>query len=84
MGEGQLRIAAGSRWQHPRVLVGEIAAGRWKLYESFSPQQEENVLNIVVNKTRSLSMMILCDSADERTLSRTIETWVNQPWLLDS
>lgn len=84
MGEGEMRIPDANRWQQPLVMIGEVAGAKWKQYESFRPQQDGNMLKLPISAIRSLSMMILCEAADQAGAVRTMEAWVNRPWSLVS
>jgi hypothetical protein len=84
MGEGRLRIPGGSRWRQPVVLVGEVAGAQWKQYESFPPEQDGSMLKLPIQAVRSLSMMILCEAADQAAAVKQVEASVNQPWSLAS
>ncbi len=84
MGEGQLGIPGAGRWQQPVVLVGEIAGAQWKQYESFRPEQDGGMLKLPIQAVRSLSMMILCETADQASAVKQMEAWVTQPWSLTS
>lgn len=80
MGEGQLRISNAIRWQRPVVLLGEVAGAQWKQHESFQPEQDGSMLKLPIQAVRSLSMMILCEAADQVAAVKRVETLVNQPW----
>ena len=82
MGEGELTISDASRWQQPVVLVGEVTGAQWKQYENFRPELNGNMLRLPIPAVRSLSMLILCDAADQMVVAKQMETWVNQPWTL--
>ena len=84
MGEGQLHIPGGSRWRQPVVLVGEVAGGHWRQYETFAPEQDGSMLKLPIPPVRSLSMMILCEAADRASAVKQVEAVVNQPWSLVS
>jgi hypothetical protein len=84
MGEGQLRLPGAERWHQPVVLVGEVAGAQWKQYESFRPEQDGSMLNLPVPAVRSLSMMVVCEAADQAAAVKRMEAAVNQPWSLGS
>jgi hypothetical protein len=84
MGEGQLQISGAGRWRQPVVLVGEVTGARWKEYESFRPERSGKLLKLPIHAERSLSMMILCEDANQAAAVKEIEAWVNQPWSLAS
>jgi hypothetical protein len=84
MGEGEMRIPEADRWQQPMLLIGEIEGAKWKQYESFRPQRDGNMLKLPISASRSLSMMILCEAADQASAVGRMEAWVNRPWSLVS
>ena len=83
MGEGMIRVPKGSKWHRQVVLAGQVAGGRWKQDEQFVPAETNGVLALPINASRSLSMLILCESGTEADAIRQMETWVNAPWELD-
>lgn len=83
MGEGRMQVPQASKWHRPVVLAGQVTGGRWKQDEQFVPAETNGVLAIPVNASRSLSMLILCESGTESAAIHQIETWVNAPWELD-
>jgi hypothetical protein len=84
MGEGQLLLPGANRWQQPVVLVGEVVAEQWKQYESFRPEQDGGTLKLPIQAVRNLSMMIVCEAADQAAQIKRMEAWVKQPWTLAS
>lgn len=80
MAEGRLTVAGADRWRQPVVMVGEIAAGRWRQHESFTPNREGSMLVLPITPARALSMVILCESADRDVAVSQIEAWVSRPW----
>ncbi len=84
MGEGHLRMTGADRWQQPVVLVGEMVGARWKLHESFRPEQDGSMLKLPIHASRSLSMMIVCEAADQATAVKQVERLVGRPWTLAS
>jgi hypothetical protein len=82
MGEGHLGMAGADRWRQPVVQVGEMIGARWKLYESFHPEQDGNVMKLPINASRALSMLILCEAADQATAVKQVETMIDRPWTL--
>jgi hypothetical protein len=83
MEEGVMRVPEAGRWSGPVVLTGQVTGGRWKQDERFVPDESGGALVLPINASRSLSMLILCESGTEADAIRQIETWVNTPWELD-
>ncbi|MGB8478931.1 MAG: hypothetical protein WCE63_08825 [Acidobacteriaceae bacterium] len=83
MGEGVVQVPQAHKWQRPIVLAGRVTGGRWNQDEHFIPAGTNGVLTLSINATRSLSMLILCESGTEADAIRQMETWVNAPWELD-
>jgi hypothetical protein len=83
MGEGLMRMPQAGQWHRPVVLGGQVTGGRWKQDERFIPAETNRVLALPIHASRSLSMLILCESGTEMDAIRQIETWVNSPWELD-
>lgn len=50
----------------------------------FRPEQDGNMLKLPIHASRSLSMMIVCEAADQATALKQIETLVVRPWTLAS
>ncbi len=82
MGEGMVRVPEAAKWHRPVVLAGQVTGGRWKQDEQFVPAETSGVLALPINASRSLSMLILCESGTEADAIRQMETWVNAPWEL--
>ncbi|HEX3662906.1 MAG TPA: hypothetical protein VHU89_15835 [Acidobacteriaceae bacterium] len=80
MAEGLLTIAGADRWRQPVVLVGEIADGRWRQGERFSPSRDGSSLALPITPDRALSMVILCEADHQSRAVAQIETWVKRPW----
>ncbi|MGB6934696.1 MAG: hypothetical protein WBD91_18110 [Acidobacteriaceae bacterium] len=83
MGEGMMRVPQAARWRRPMVFAGCVTAGRWKQDEQFVPAEMNGMLALPIDASRSLSMLILCESGTEVDAIRQMETWVNAPWELD-
>ena len=83
MGEGMMRLPNASQWRRPVVLAGQVASGRWKQDEQFFLAPTRGGLDLSIDASRSLSMLIICESGAETDAIRQIETWVNAPWELD-
>jgi hypothetical protein len=77
-------LPGANRWQQPVVLVGEVVAEQWKQYESFRPEQDGGTLKLPIQAVRNLSMMIVCEAADQAAQIKRMEAWVKQPWTLAS
>jgi hypothetical protein len=84
MGTGKITLPAAKRWSQPRVLVGEVNGGKWKQVEVFPPAISQDALIIPISQDRSLSMLILCESAEQAEAIRQVEEWVVTPWKLNS
>ena len=82
MGQGEIQIPGANRWRHPVVLAGEIAGARWRLDECLTPEQSGDVLHIAVTAGRALSMMIVCESDQQKEAVLHMETLANRPWEL--
>jgi hypothetical protein len=83
MGEGRMRLPNASQWRRPVVLAGQVASGRWKQDEQFVLSKASGGLDLSIDASRSLSMLIICESGAETDAIGQIETWVNAPWELD-
>ena len=83
MGEGMIRVPKAAKWHRPVVLAGQVTGGRWKQDEQFVPAETNGELALPIKASRSLSMLILCESGTEADAIRQMETWVNAPWELD-
>ncbi len=83
MGEGLIRLPQAGQWYGPVVLAGQITAGRWKQDERFTPLQTDGNFMLPVSASRSLSLLIVCESGKETDAIQQMETWVNAPWELE-
>jgi hypothetical protein len=83
MGEGTIRVPDAGKWHRPIVLASQVVDGRWKQDEQFMPAETNGMLALSINSSRSLSILILCESGTEADAIRQMETWVNAPWELD-
>lgn len=84
MGVGRLTVAGAERWRQPLALVGEIADGRWRQFEQFSPARDGSLLVLPITADRTLSMVILCDADQQSGAVSQIESWVKHPWEADA
>jgi len=82
MGTGEVEVPNAARWHDARAFVGAVERGRWKTYESVRPNSKDGSLHFNVDAERNLSMVMLGESNEERTLGALAETWVLRPWEL--
>jgi hypothetical protein len=80
MGQGSIQIPEAKRWQRPVVLVGEIAGAHWRQGESFTPELHDGVLDISVKDGRALSMLVICESDEQKEAALQMEVLSNRPW----
>ena len=80
MGSGVVEVPNVARWRNPRVIAGAVEMGRWHTFEQFTPASSNGRLKVEVDPDRNLSMLLLCEAADERWMAERVVTQLLRPW----